>query len=174
MAGLGILFNPFGFDWSNPAVVRGNLILVGASAVWAVVILHLRVHRYGGDPLDLAPWQLLVASAVIAPVALVLDAGKPVLWSLDLVGMLTYAGPISTFLTVWGVVAIGRTLPAITTSLAFLSTPVAAMICGALLLNEPLTWTNVLGLAAILFGLGLVAVSERRSLPAAQPGGISR
>lgn len=174
IAGLGVLFNPFGFDWSNPAVVRGNLILLAASAVWAVVILHLRVHRYGGDPLDLAPWQLLIAGVVIAPVAAILDAGKPVRWSLDLVAMLTYAGPVSTFLTIWGVVAIGRTLPAITTSLAFLSTPVAAMICGALFLGEPLTWTNVLGLAAILVGLGLVAVSERRSPAGAQPGRMSR
>jgi len=160
LAGIGVLFNPFGFDWTNPAVVRGNLILLGASVVWAVVILHLRLHSYGGDPLDLAPWQLLLAGLVIAPVAAIMDAGKPVLWSLDLAAILTYAGPVSTFLTIWGVVAIGRALPAITTSLGFLTTPVAAMICGALLLGEPLTWTNLLGLAAIIAGLGLVAVAD--------------
>jgi drug/metabolite transporter (DMT)-like permease len=163
LAGLGILFNPLGFDWTNPAVVRGNLILLGASVVWAGVIVHLRIHRYGGDPLGLAPWQLLLAGIVVAPVAAVVDAGKPVKWSLELAGMLTYAGPISTFLTIWGVVAISRALPAITTSLGFLATPVAAMLCGALLLDEKLTWTNLLGLAAIVVGLGLVAIADRLS-----------
>jgi drug/metabolite transporter (DMT)-like permease len=56
---------------------------------------------------------------------------------------------------------VSRALPAITTSLVFLATPVSGMLCGALILGEALTWTNILGLVAIVAGLGLVAVSDR-------------
>jgi drug/metabolite transporter (DMT)-like permease len=161
LAGLAILFNPLGFDWNDAAVVRGNLILLAASMVWAGVIVHLRVHQWSGDPLDLAPWQLLIACLVIAPIAAITEAGKTVIWSVELVGLLAYAGPVATFLTIWGVVAVSRALPAITTSLAFLATPVSGMLCGALILGEALTWTNILGLVTIVAGLGLVAVSDR-------------
>ncbi len=162
LVGLGVLFNPLGFDWSDQAVVRGNLILVLASMVWSITILHMRRHVWRLSPVELAPWQLLAASLVAASLALWFDAGEPVIWSLELAGLLAFAGPVATSLTIIGVIAIARSLPAITASLLFLATPVAGMLCSAAVLGEPLTLTNIAGLVLIVTGLAFVALGEAR------------
>ena len=160
LAGLAVLFNPIGFDWSNTDLVRGNLILVFASMVWSITILHMRHHVWRLSPVELSPWQLLVAALIAAPLALWFDAGEEVIWSLELAGLLFFAGPVATSLTVIGAITIVRSLPAITASLLFLATPVAGMLCSAAVLGEPLTWTNIVGLLLIIAGLAFVSLGE--------------
>ncbi|HMA16592.1 MAG TPA: DMT family transporter, partial [Kiloniellaceae bacterium] len=55
LAGVAALFNPFGFDWSDPAVLLGNGLLLAAALAWSVAILHVRVHKWDSSPLQLAP-----------------------------------------------------------------------------------------------------------------------
>lgn len=160
VSGLAVLFNPFGFDWTDGDVVLGNGLLIAASMSWAVTILHLRVHRFRLSPLELSPWQLLASSVVLAALAAVIEPGGTVSWQPGLFGLLLYAGPFATVLTVWGAIVIMRSLPAITTSLAFLATPVAGMLAGAVVLGEVLSTTNLAGLVLIVAGLGLVARAE--------------
>ena len=162
LGGLAVLFNPLGFDWSNADVVFGNLILVGASMVWSITIIHMRTFKWRLTPLQLAPWQLLLASLVIAPCGLWFESGKSVNWTPDLFAMLLFAGPIATFLTIWGAISIMRALPAVTSSLAFLATPVSGMLASALVLGEPLTVTNLTGLALLVVGLGFVGLAETK------------
>ena len=162
IGGLGVMFNPIGFDWSEGDVVYGNLLLVAGSMVWAIAILHMRHHVWRQSPFQLAPWQMLAATLVAALLGLVLEAGEPVRWSSTLVWLLIYAGPLATTLTVLGIVAIARSLPAITSSLLFLATPVAGMIASTAILGEALTVTNLAGLVLIVLGLGAVAVGETR------------
>ncbi len=44
LGGLAILFNPLGFDWTDQIVILGNGILVFASLLWVVSIIHMRMH----------------------------------------------------------------------------------------------------------------------------------
>jgi drug/metabolite transporter (DMT)-like permease len=162
LLGLGVLFNPIGFDWGDRGVVRGNFILVLASMVWSITILHMRHHVWRLSPVELAPWQVLVATFIAAPLALWFDAGETVTWSLELIGLIAFAGPVATTLTVIGVIAIARPLPAITASLLFLAIPVAGMLCSAAVLGEPLTLTNVAGLGLIIIGLAFVTLGDAR------------
>ncbi len=162
VGGLGVLFNPLGFDWSRTDVVIGNGLLLLASMSWATTIIHLRTHRWRLSPLELGPWQLLVATAVIAPVALSIEGLPNVTWTAELAALLVFAGPVATTLTVWGAVVVLRSLPATTNSIAFLATPVVGMLASALVLGETLTPTNVSGLVLIVAGLGCVAVSDAR------------
>lgn len=162
VGGLAVMFNPIGFDWSKGDVVYGNLLLVAGSMVWATTILHMRHHIWRQSPFQLAPWHMLAATLVAALLGLVLESGEPVRWSGTLVWLLVYAGPLATTLTVLGIVAIARSLPAITSSLLFLATPMAGMLASTAILGEALTVTNLAGLALIVLGLGAVAVSETR------------
>lgn len=162
LSGLAVLFNPIGFDWSDADIVYGNFLLVAGSMVWSITILHLRHHVWALSPFELAPWQMLAATAVAAPLALVFDAGEPILWSGKLLALLVFAGPIATTLTVLGAVAIVRSLPSITASLLMLATPVAGMLASAAILGEALTATNLLGLALIVGGIAAVTVSDAR------------
>ena len=164
LGGLAVMFNPIGFDWSRSDAVYGNLLLVAASAVWSIPILHMRRHVWRLSPFELAPWQLLAATLVAAPLALVVEAGETVRWSMTLFWLLLYAGPVATALTILGAVAIARALPAITASLMFLATPVAGMLASAAILGEALTVTNLAGLALIVTGLAAVAIGDARRL----------
>ena len=166
VGGLVVLFNPLGFDWSRTDVVTGNGLLVLASMSWAMTIIHLRAHRWRLSPFELGPWQLLVATAVIAPVAIAMEDFPDVAWTVELGALLVFAGPLATTLTVWGAIVIMRSLPATTNSLAFLATPVVGMLASAWVLGEALTATNVAGLVLIVAGLGCVAVSDARKPPA--------
>ncbi len=166
VGGLGVLFNPLGFDWSRTDVVIGNAMLLLASMSWATTIVHLRTHRWRLSPLELGPWQLLVATAVIAPAALWIEGVPEVAWTVELAALLAFAGPLATTATVWGAIVVMRSLPATTNSLAFLATPVMGVLASSLVLGERLTATNVAGLALIVAGLGCVAVSDARRSPA--------
>ncbi len=162
IGGLAVLFNPVGFDWTESDVVYGNLMLLASSVVWAITILHMRRHVWRSSPFQLAPWNMLAATLVAALLGVALEAGETVRWSTTLVGLLVYAGPLATTLTVLGIVAIVRSLPVITSSLLFLATPVAGILASTVFLGEALTVTILVGLALIVAGLAAVAVSEAR------------
>ncbi|MGE3936198.1 MAG: DMT family transporter [Rhodospirillaceae bacterium] len=162
IGGLAVLFNPAGFDWSREEVVIGNGLLVMASITWAAAILHIRTVRWRLSPIELAPWQLLIAAILLALLALATEPAPFARLDWELVPLLVYSGPLTSILTVWGLMAINRALPAITTAFGYLATPVCGLLFGAALRGEALTATNLGGLALIVAGLGAVAIAEAR------------
>jgi drug/metabolite transporter (DMT)-like permease len=47
-------------------------MLISAAAFWAISIVFVRSHRFVSTALALAPWQMLVAAALLLPLALAL------------------------------------------------------------------------------------------------------
>lgn len=165
--GVGVMFNPLGFDWSNPDVILGNALLMLGALLWAIQIVQVRGHRWEGSPLTLAPWQFLVAACVITPFAFYFDHGRTIQWGTAVGLILLYNGPIATAFGFWAVLTFTRALPAVTTSLGTLGVPVVGLLLSAFFLNEALTPTLVGGLILILAGLVLVTLADRsRSSPA--------
>jgi len=163
LAGIAVMFNPLALDWSDGSVLLGNGLLMLAALAWAINIVQVRGHRWEGTPLSLGPWQMLVAAAVVVPVALLAEAGRETDWSWELALVLFYNGPVCTGLGFWAMVTATRALPAVTTSLGSLGVPVVGLLLSALALGEPLTATNLGGLALIGAGLALVALADRRA-----------
>ncbi len=163
LAGVAVLFNPLAVDWGDGRVLLGNGLLMLAALAWAVNIVQVRGHRWRGTPLSLAPWQTLIASLVLVPLAAVLDWGKPIDWSWELAGIVFYNGPIATAFCFWAMVTVNRALPAVTLSLGTLGTPAVGLILSAWWLGEALTTTILAGLGFIAAGLALVALADRRS-----------
>jgi drug/metabolite transporter (DMT)-like permease len=154
-----VLFNPLAFDWTQRAAVLGNLAILAAALLWAGSILHIRGHRWHSTPFDLLPWETLLATAILTPLAFLL-AGKPV-FAIDapLGAMLLYAGVPGTALAYWAVAMASRHLPAITTSLGLLATPVISIVVAAIWLQEMPT-ADVLGaMALILSGIAIGATA---------------
>jgi drug/metabolite transporter (DMT)-like permease len=163
ITGVAVLFNPTSFDWSDRDVVIGNgLLLLGAFA-WAAQIVHIRAHTWVSSPLQLAPWQMLVGFACIAPLALIFERNIPIDLSPTLIAIIVYNGAIATAFGVWAVVVVNRALPAATTSIVMLGVPVAGVIFSYLLLGEPLSGPKLLGLALILAGVGVVSTTMART-----------
>lgn len=163
LAGVGVLFNPVAFDWTQRPVLLGNGLLMLAALIWACNIVHVRRHRWVGTPLQLAPWQMMLAAVIATIAALLTEDQSHIDWSGQLVVLLIYNGPIATAFCFWAMVTVNRALPAITTSLSVLGVPVVGLLSSALWLREPLTMTNLAGLGLIGGGLVLVALSERRA-----------
>jgi drug/metabolite transporter (DMT)-like permease len=61
---------------------------------------------------------------------------------------------------------VNRSLPAVTTSLGLLSTPVLGIISAALVLNEPLEPSLFLAMALIIGGITLSTVADGRAVQA--------
>jgi drug/metabolite transporter (DMT)-like permease len=161
IAGVAVLFNPFGFDWGDPKVLIGNGLLMLAALLWAVQIVQVRGHRWDGSPLTLAPWQFLVATCLITPLALYVDHGQPIRWGAACGLILFYNGPIAAAFGFWATISFTRALPAVTTSLGTLGVPAMGLVLSALFLGERLTVTIVGGLVLILAGLTLVTLADR-------------
>ena len=160
-AGVVVMFNPASFDWHDPDVLLGNGILMFAAMLWAVLITQIRGHQWHGTPLSLAPWQFAVATLVLLPIAFYLEGDQQIQWSGELWAVILYNGPIATGFCTWAIVTVTRALPALTTSLGTLGVPVTGVVASALVLNEPITGSNLGGLLLIVGGLGVLAVSER-------------
>ncbi|MBV6633115.1 MAG: DMT family transporter [Alphaproteobacteria bacterium] len=161
LAGLAALFTPWALDWSDRSILIGHFWLVLGAVSWAMMLLHVRKHRWESSPLELAPWQFLVASLISVPIALTLEADRSIDWTTQTYVVLAYNGPIATAFCIWAAVTVSRALPASTTSLTFLGVPVVGVMSSALTLGEPLGLFDLAGLALIGGGLLLVARADR-------------
>ena len=160
LTGLVVLFNPLAFDWRERGAVLGNLAILAAALLWAASILHIRGHRWQSTPFDLLPWETLLATALLAPLAYWL-AG-PLVLKLDaaLSVMLLYAGIPGTALAYWAVAMASRHLPAITTSLGLLATPVVSIVVAAVWLQELPSADVLAALGLILGGIAIGSASK--------------
>lgn len=161
-AGVAALFNPLGFDWSDPSVLTGNGLLLAAALAWSIAILHVRAHRWDSSPLQLAPWQMLLAVPPLVLLSWLTEDWAGIRWDGGLALVLAYNGPLATAFCFWAVVSVTRALPAVTTSLSLLAVPVTGVAASALFLGEPLTPTLLAGLVLILAGTVLVNLGDLR------------
>jgi drug/metabolite transporter (DMT)-like permease len=160
LLGLGVLGNPLALDWSRRGAVLGHVAVLAAAFLWAASILHIRGHRWRSTPFDLVPWQSLLAAAIVGVIAVAVDGVPAPAWSPRLVLMLLYAGVPGTALAYWAMAMASQRLPAMTTALGLLATPVVSVVIATLWLGEGLTPALVIAIVLILGGVGLGALGE--------------
>ena len=158
LLGLGVLFNPLAFDWSERQVVLGNGALVLAALLWAASIVHIRGHRWRATPFQLLPWETLLATAVVTPMALAVHGLPMAHWDATLVLMLLYAAVPGTALAYWAVAVANRRLPAVTTSLGLLGVPIVSIVTATLALGEALTPSLLTAGALVIGGVAIGAI----------------
>lgn len=165
--GVAILVNPLSIDWSDGGVVGANAMLLAASLCWALCILHLRYARSASSAFHLAPWQMLLAAAVLAILALVVEGpfdgdGTMAFWA-----SVGFVGPVATAFCFSAVNAASARLPATAMSTIMLGVPVTGVAISVAALGEPLTMALGLGSLAIVLGIAINAIprcSPGRSL----------
>src|SRR5262249_9194834 len=118
-------------------------------------ILHLRAHSWIATPFELVPWEALLATAVLIPLAWAWEGAPRAMWSPALVLLLLYGGTVATALPYWAMQMVNGRLPAITTALGILIVPVVGVACSTIALGEPLTWGLLIAMALILGGIAL-------------------
>ncbi len=138
--------------------VVAYLMLLGAAAAWAISIVFVRSHHFTATALALAPWQMLMASALLLPLALI-GEGAPAALRADAIASLAYVGPVATAFAYWAVVEAGRHLRASTVSMALLATPSLGILVSALTLGEPVGPSLVAGVLLTAAGIRLATSS---------------
>ncbi len=162
LLGIAVLFNPLDFDWTHRGALIGNGVLMAGALAWAATILQIRGHRFHSSPLQLAPWQMLLALVVVTPLALAFEGAAPVAWSGTLALILLYNGVVATALAFSASVAVARALPAITTALGLIGVPLVGVASSTLFLGEPLAPSLIVALLLVVVGLVLITVADAR------------
>jgi drug/metabolite transporter (DMT)-like permease len=160
LAGIAILLNPQAIDWQSSSQLLGSAGLLVSAILWAVTTIHLRRHEWHGKPLDLMPWQLLIALVPLVIAALVLEHGQPIRWEPTAVAAVLYSGPLATALAFWLTQSISRSLSPLATTMGFLAVPVVGLASSWLLLGEPLTALDLVGAATTFLGIVVVSASS--------------
>jgi drug/metabolite transporter (DMT)-like permease len=155
LLGLAVLFNPSSFPWHDRAALTGNVLVLLGSFCWAASILHVRAHRWVSSPFELVPWQVLLATCTLAPLALMFEGLPRIDWSPRLLALLLYGGTAGIALPYWAMQIVNKNLPAITTALALLVVPVVGVACSALALGEPITAGLILAMLLIISGIAI-------------------
>ena len=163
LAGVGVLINPLAIDWSSTSVIIGHTFLLGAGLSWSIAIVVTRAARPDLTMFALLPWCFLTGSLVLAPMILwhapvgTLGDSAVSWWALGYIGLI--AGPLGT----WCVMEATAKLPALVSSVGFLTTPAVSLILANAILHEPFTPDLLAGSALIMAGVAFAAWPRRRA-----------
>jgi drug/metabolite transporter (DMT)-like permease len=163
LAGLATMFNPLAFDWSDRDALIGNGLILLAALCWAANILYVRAHRWISTPFQLVFWQALLASSILSALALAIDGVPRLIWTAPLAGAFLYAGICGTALAHWAMVMVNRSLPAVTTSLGLLATPVMGVATSAIWLGEPIGVSLIAAMVMILAGIAIGTIPDGKA-----------
>lgn len=132
---------------------------MGAAAAWAISIVFVRAHCLDATPLVLAPWQMLVAAALLCPLAIAVEGRPPAIGERGMAS-LAYVGPVATAFAYWAAVEAGRRFRASTISMALLATPSLGLMISALTLGETVSISLVIGVILVGAGIRLATMSS--------------
>jgi drug/metabolite transporter (DMT)-like permease len=159
LIGIAALVNPGAINWRNPGQLTGSIALVASAVIWAATTIQLRHHGWTGTPLELQPWELLVALVPLALLAVVLDRNEQVQWGIPAVAALAFSGPLATGFGYWASQSISRSLTPIETTVGFLAVPVVGLLAGTLVLGEPMGLIDFAGFALTILAIAFVSLS---------------
>jgi drug/metabolite transporter (DMT)-like permease len=172
LLGVIVMFNPFAFDWSNRDGLIGNGLILLAAFCWAANILYVRAHKWISTPFQLVFWQTLLATTILSVLALLFDGLPQIDWNPEIAAAFLYAGIFGTALAYWAMAMVNRSLPAVTTSLGILATPVIGVISSAIVFGEPVSLSLLVAMALILTGIAVGAVPRTTTITL-RPGAAS-
>lgn len=160
LTGLAIMFNPSAFDWTNRDAVLGNGLLLLSALAWSVSILYTRAHRWIATPFQLVFWQALLATILLTILALIIEGELHIVWSDTLIMWFAYSGLVGTALGFWAMTVVGRSVPATTTSLGILATPIVGIASSVAFLGEQVDQALLIATTMIIVGIGIGSFSR--------------
>ena len=159
LAGLAVIFNPQTLNWADRNALFGSGLILVAAFCWAGNIVYVRAHRWISTPFQLVFWQVLLAAALLAVVAWLVDGPPHIAWTPRLIGLLLFSGTVCTAFANWAMTMVNRSLPAVTTSLWLLATPLLGIVSATAILGEPLEPSLFLAMTLIVGGIALGTVT---------------
>lgn len=163
LLGLGVLTYPT-IRGGGPAGMEGVAALFGASLCWASGLVLQRRRLPDIDPVVSSAWQQLLAGSVFALLAGTLGEGWPAP-TVMAIGALTYLLVVGSLLAFTSFILATRLLPTTVVTTYSYVNPLVAVLLGALVLGESVTWYTALGGLFLLMGVGSVIRSHTKTRP---------
>lgn len=134
----------------------GVLLMLGASASWAVSTVATKTYRWGIGVIALSGWQLVLGGIPIVLVWLWLEP-SPDLSQLTWRGVLgvAYAATVALIFCYTAFIKIVTLLPATVAAISTLAIPVVGVLSSAWLLGEPIQTGEIVALGLVLAALTL-------------------
>lgn len=168
LAGLAVIFNPATLNWGDHGALYGSGLILIAAFCWAANIVYVRAHRWISTPFQLVFWQVLLAAVLLSVIAWFVEGTPYIVWTPRLAALMLYSGIVCTALAHWAMTMVNRSLPAVTTSLALLATPLMGIFSATVFLGEPLEPSLFVAMALIVGGIALGAVGGGAQASAAK------
>jgi drug/metabolite transporter (DMT)-like permease len=162
LAGLAVIFNPQTLNWGDRNALFGSGLILVAAFCWAGNIVYVRAHRWISTPFQLVFWQVLLAAVLLSAIAWITEGAPHIVWTARLAALMLYSGIVCTAFANWAMTMVNRSLPAVTTSLCLLATPLLGIVSATAMLNEPLEPSLFLAMALIIGGIALGAAAGER------------
>jgi drug/metabolite transporter (DMT)-like permease len=145
-AGIAVLIYPLAAN----GIPLGLVLALAAGLSWAAGTVYLKWARIDADPVGVASWQLIVAFAVFA-VSVFLFEGGPQFGAASVRSLLAtaFVGVAAGGIAYGLWFAIVPRLPAVTSSLAVLGSPVIGVFSSMVILGEIPKASDVIGFALI-------------------------
>ena len=159
LAGLAVIFNPQTLNWNDRQALFGSGLILIAAFCWAGNIVYVRAHKWISTPFQLVFWQMLLAAGLLSIIAWFAEGPPHIEWTARLSVLMLYSGIVCTAFANWAMTMVNRSLPAVTTSLCLLATPLLGIFSAAAILGEPLELSLFLAMALIIGGIALGAVA---------------
>jgi drug/metabolite transporter (DMT)-like permease len=169
LAGLAVIFNPQTLNWGDRQVLFGSGLILIAAFCWAANIVYVRAHKWISTPFQLVFWQVLLAAGLLAVIAWVAEGPPQIAWTARLSALMLYSGIVCTAFANWAMTMVNRSLPAVTTSLCLLATPLLGIFSATAILGEPLEPSLFLAMALIIGGIALGTFAGGGSLRPTAP-----
>lgn len=165
LVGVAVICSPWEMDWSASGAMMGSAFLIIGAISWSLVILHIKRHQWAASPVDLAPWQMLLATIPLAGVAFLLE-GTPTAIAFDmrLIELLFFIGPIATSACFVISAEYGRRISTFGMSNFTLGVPLIGIVASVVLLGNQLSFLFVVGLSLVLMAMLLAALATRSAI----------
>jgi len=170
LIGLVLLFEPWGFAWSEGEIVLGHALLIASAILQAAIIVHTRAHRWEKGPTAALPWQMLLGAILLLGFAAIGEGAPEIEWSSGFGAIVVYQALLATGFAAWAKQIVTLSLRATTVSLILMAVPLVGLISSVVILGERVTSAGIVGVIGIAIGVTVSLFAERAHLSAAHPG----
>ena len=160
MVGIVLLMEPWGLEAGSDAPIGYGMLLVAAVAT-AVANVHVRGHRWASSPLALMPWALFAAGLLMAPIAFVVNGPPELSLRADEILVVGYQVVLASGFGVWGILTLGRSLPAVSSGAVFMAVPAIGVGSLVVLAGQVITPGVLAGIVLVFAGVWTVITSDR-------------
>lgn len=146
----------------GPDALLGGLLLLGSPVSAMIGTTLLKKHGSGASSLLVNRDGMWIGALLLGACALLFERGAPAHWSGTAIATVAYLSVVGTAIAFGLYFWLLRHTSAYRMSLIAYGTPPIAVLCGAIVLQEPITGWTLAGMAAILGGVLLVMRGKRK------------